>query len=479
MKHNRHLWKVLILLLAVSALLLCATSCDGVDGSDSSDSSDSSIPADTLGSAENTAAETTPDLSTLEPAALWEAFCDVTDRQTHHQIHIVGSVTVLNDKMEGMDYGLSLHLSHDGELTGITMTDLNGGHAREMTYADGILYWRENGEQLRISLNENRVATLIAAINHSFSTGVSPADVESYSNFITELPTADTLFSSITAASDGSAYTVTLAEPVVGEGEKSFFANTLQEMTVTAAASHDGRLQGVSLQGIWSSEDTHSYISILPLLADTLGMESGTSGHYKRMEWSLRMDFTYEDETVAPPVPTAEDIHAVCLFPSLDEAMAFDRFLDERRVRILNEPDVFGRQQIMDAEDNVTDEEQYLLINAVNVYLDELYGIAHSFGGIAFPAHLDKDANGVLSMLGTVPDHPDFRVAEYHDLDKRADFEARFPFLKEKISLENSDAHYLWDINEPEAFFTLDVEPYSSDNARRAIFRLLTGEDAK
>ena len=305
MKHNRHLWKVLILLLAVSSLLLCATSCDGLDGSDSSDSS---IPADTLGSAENTAAETTPDLSTLEPAALWEAFCDVTERQTHHQIHIVGSVTVLNDKMEGMDYGLSLHLSHDGELTGITMTDLNGGHAREMTYADGILYWRENGEQLRISLNENRVATLIAAINHSFSTGVSPADVESYSNFITELPTADTLFSSITAESEGSAYTVTLSEPIVGEGEKSFFANTLQTMTVTATASDDGRLQGVSLNGLWSSEDTNFYISILPLLADTLGMESGTSGHYKRMEWSLRMDFTYEDETVAPPVPTAEDI---------------------------------------------------------------------------------------------------------------------------------------------------------------------------
>ena len=305
MKHNRHLWKILILLLAVSALLLCATSCDGVDGSDSSDSS---IPADTLGSAENTAAETTPDLSALAPAALWEALCGVTGSQPQRQIHIVGSMTVLNENMEGMDYGLSLRLSHDGELTGITMTDLNGGHGREMTYADGILYWRENGEQLRISLNENRVATLIAAINHSFSTGVSPADVESYSNFITELPTADTLFSSITAASDGSAYTVTLAEPVVGEGEKSFFANTLQTMTVTATASDDGRLQGVSLNGLWSSEDTHSYISILPLLADTLGMESGTSGHYKRMEWSLRMDFAYEDETVSPPVPTAEDI---------------------------------------------------------------------------------------------------------------------------------------------------------------------------
>lgn len=302
MKHNRHVWKALILLLAVSALLLCATSCDGLVGSDGL------ISADTSGSTEDAAAETTPDLSSLEPAPLWEAICNVTNRQTHHQIHIVGSVTVLNDKMEGMDYGLSLRLSHDGELTGITMTDLNGGHAREMTYADGILYWRENGEQLSISLNENRVATFIAAINHSFSTSVTPADVEGYSNFITELPAAETLFSSITAESDGSAYTVILSEPIVGEGERSFFANTLQTMTVTATASEDGRLQDVSLNGLWSSENTNSYISILPLLSDTLGMEAATSGHYKRMEWSLQMDFTYEDETVLPPVPTAEDI---------------------------------------------------------------------------------------------------------------------------------------------------------------------------
>ena len=290
------------LLLALTlTLLVSAASCD-LSVSPAPDGTPTDT-ADTNG----TAAETAPDLSVLEPAPLFEALCDVTSRRTHRQIHIVGSVTLFNEQMEGMGYGLSLRLSRDGALTGITMTDLNGGNAREMTYADGVLYWRENGEQICISLNENRVATFIAAINHSFSTNVTPADVETYSNYITELPAADALFSSVTAESDGSAYTVTLTDPIVEEGEKSFFADTLQDMTVTATASDDGRLQGVSLYGLWSSEDT--FFSMLPLLADTLGMESGTSGRYKRMEWDLRMDFTYEAETVAPPVPTAEDIH--------------------------------------------------------------------------------------------------------------------------------------------------------------------------
>ena len=176
-------------------------------------------------------------------------------------------------------------------------------------------------------------------------------------------------------------------------------------------------------------------------------------------------------------VTTAEDIHAVCLFPTLEAAMEFDRLMDEKRVRIKNEPDIFGRQQIMDGEDNVIGEEEYLLINALDVYLDDLYGIARSLGGIAYPAHLDKDANGVLAMLGTIPDHPDFRVAEFHDLDKRAAFEERFPFLAGKLHLENSDAHYLWEINEAESFLPVAVETYSSENVRRAIFRLFTGED--
>ena len=174
-------------------------------------------------------------------------------------------------------------------------------------------------------------------------------------------------------------------------------------------------------------------------------------------------------------VTTAEDIHAVCLFPALEDAMAFDRFLDERRVRIPNERDIFGAQQIMDGEDNVIGEEECLLINAVNVYLDELYSHARSHSGICYPAHLDKDANGVLSMLGTIPDHPDFTVAEYHDHQKKAELEEQFPFLAGKRHLVNSDAHYLWDINEATDFFSVEVERYSSDAVRREIFKQLGG----
>ena len=51
---------------------------------------------------------------------------------------------------------------------------------------------------------------------------------------------------------------------------------------------------------------------------------------------------------------TAEDIHMVCLFPTLSDALAFDEEIDTRRVRVKNRPDIFGEQLFMDREDQIT-----------------------------------------------------------------------------------------------------------------------------
>ena len=40
---------------------------------------------------------------------------------------------------------------------------------------------------------------------------------------------------------------------------------------------------------------------------------------------------------------TAEDIHVVCLFPELDDAMRFDSFVDTKRMKIKNKPEIFAK----------------------------------------------------------------------------------------------------------------------------------------
>ena len=66
---------------------------------------------------------------------------------------------------------------------------------------------------------------------------------------------------------------------------------------------------------------------------------------------------------------TSEDIHAVCLFRTLADALDFDRFVEERRFPIKNKPAIFGRQLLIGDDDEIVGEEEILLINAVNIYV--------------------------------------------------------------------------------------------------------------
>ena len=43
---------------------------------------------------------------------------------------------------------------------------------------------------------------------------------------------------------------------------------------------------------------------------------------------------------------TAEDIHVVCLFEHLEDALSFNDEVDDRRILIRNRPDIFGDQMI-------------------------------------------------------------------------------------------------------------------------------------
>ena len=48
---------------------------------------------------------------------------------------------------------------------------------------------------------------------------------------------------------------------------------------------------------------------------------------------------------------TSEEIHVVCLFPELRQAMAFDREVYQYVPPIQNDPRIFGEQLILDGED--------------------------------------------------------------------------------------------------------------------------------
>ena len=170
---------------------------------------------------------------------------------------------------------------------------------------------------------------------------------------------------------------------------------------------------------------------------------------------------------------TAADIHVVCLFEKLEEALNFSAEIEKHLVPIKNRPEIFGRQQIMDEEDNVLGEEEFVLSNATDISVEDVPRLVKSFGGVCWPAHIDRTANGIVSILGVFPEEAKFDCYELHSLDKRSEYENRFEHLKNKICLTGSDAHYLWDMRDAEDFIELDDEPYSSDLVRKRLFEYL------
>ena len=169
---------------------------------------------------------------------------------------------------------------------------------------------------------------------------------------------------------------------------------------------------------------------------------------------------------------TAEDIHIIFLFENLDSAMEFDNLVESKRFLIKNKIEIFGNQLIMDGEDNIIGREENLLINATSITVDECVDLAKQFGGICYPAHIDRDANGIIAILGTVPEDCGFKAIEFYDREK-IDFYIENHPIKNCQILIGSDAHHLWDLRDKDAYFLIDDEPYSSDYVRKQLFKML------
>lgn len=170
---------------------------------------------------------------------------------------------------------------------------------------------------------------------------------------------------------------------------------------------------------------------------------------------------------------TEEDIHLVCLFEELEDAMRFDVALEEHLLPIDNRPEIFGEQLILNADDEPIGEVQKLLISPTDLPIDEAIKLARSYGAHVHPAHIDRESNGIIAILGDIPSEYGFKIFEMRDRSNAERIMGTVEELNEKNILVCSDAHQLWNISEAENSFLIDDEPYSSRLVRKRIFDML------
>ena len=165
---------------------------------------------------------------------------------------------------------------------------------------------------------------------------------------------------------------------------------------------------------------------------------------------------------------TAEEIHVVCLFAQMDQAAQFGELVYAHLPDLPNDPRIFGPQRRMDELDNVLGEEPRMLAGATDIGVYQVARLVEEYGGVAYPAHIDRPSFSLLSNLGFWDWELGFPLAELSRncsedfLDKRAD-------LAGIRTITSSDAHYLDQI--PDGVYTMEL----SCRDARAVLRWLKG----
>lgn len=155
-------------------------------------------------------------------------------------------------------------------------------------------------------------------------------------------------------------------------------------------------------------------------------------------------------------VETAEAVHVLTLYPSIDRAKPVADAVYSALPDIKNKPELFGKQAFMDEYDNIVGYEDRLLLSSTTITLGELLYIVKDVGGLFIPAHVDRHSYSILTNLGFIPEDLNVDIIEMSknvaDIDEYLN---NRPDLRGIRILRNSDAHYLEDISEPVNFLNI------------------------
>ncbi|NLT99019.1 MAG: phosphoesterase, partial [Christensenellaceae bacterium] len=110
-------------------------------------------------------------------------------------------------------------------------------------------------------------------------------------------------------------------------------------------------------------------------------------------------------------VTTSEEVHVLTYFRDVRAALEFGDMVYASLPDIANRPEIFGRQIVMNENDEPVCELPKLLLQAAPFSIEEIVRRAQEAGGCAIPAHVNRTSFSVLSNLGFMPPGL-FRAAE-------------------------------------------------------------------
>jgi PHP family Zn ribbon phosphoesterase len=142
-------------------------------------------------------------------------------------------------------------------------------------------------------------------------------------------------------------------------------------------------------------------------------------------------------------VQSAEDVHVVTIFPRMEVARDFKKWLWLRMPPVKNDPDVFGDQVVVDSNDDIVRMENILLIQGAGYDVDTIVSRANGMGGITMLAHVDRPAFSYPAVLGPFPEDYPVDAIELScrlNSEQAGEWRKKYP---SRTFLRSSDSHTL------------------------------------
>lgn len=178
---------------------------------------------------------------------------------------------------------------------------------------------------------------------------------------------------------------------------------------------------------------------------------------------------------------TREEVHLLCLFDTLEQVQAWQAQVDEKLPDRPNDPDHFGEQFIVDATGEFLAREERLLINSTSFTFEGAVAGVEDLGGLPIPAHVDRQANGLIGVLGFIPDGIRLAGLEVSRRIRLEQIYDKLPQVRGYSLLQGGDAHRLDEILAANEFW---IEDPTVDEIRMALadaggrrFRIWTKEE--
>ncbi len=175
-------------------------------------------------------------------------------------------------------------------------------------------------------------------------------------------------------------------------------------------------------------------------------------------------------------INTKEEVHCLTFFENNDELFDFQQYIDKHLPKIKNDIKKFGYQVVVDQNENIIEQTEWLLISALDASIEQIEKKVHELNGLFIPAHIDRSRYSILSQLGFIPADLNIDALELSKFINKDEFLGKNNYLADYTFIQSSDAHFVDNIGDTTTGFLMEERSFveirqalKSENNRKVI----------